>query len=268
MRSTRQILYGLDLISATDGGGNQEYYLYDGLGSTTELADGAGTVAKTYQYDVFGTLRGQTGSSPNEFTFTGEQMDSTGLQYLRARYYDPTIGRFLSQDPLGVGHPYVYASDNPVRYVDPSGLCHEETGLWDYLCGYWAHNKEGVNFGQQYLLCYDYGCHVSYILPANMICFPGPPDQPLPCQEAQYTQGISFLGIELHNPVTNFIDFVERNGRCISAVTEGALQAIRDSLIMAAAELADVPTWFHFVEGSHLTYETTQSEREINEACP
>ena len=44
-----------------------------------------------------------------------------GLYYLRARYYDPTIGRFMSQDPLPAGNPYAYVGNNPVRYVDPSG---------------------------------------------------------------------------------------------------------------------------------------------------
>lgn len=53
----------------------------------------------TYEYDVFGNIRSQTGASANEFTYTGEQVDTTEMQYLRARYYDPAVGRFLSQDP-------------------------------------------------------------------------------------------------------------------------------------------------------------------------
>lgn len=86
-------VYGLDLISRTDSSGNQESYLTDGLGSTT---------------DVFGAIQSQTGSSPNEFKFTGEQMDGSGLQFLRARYYDDATGRFLGRDPA----PYLqrYAS--------------------------------------------------------------------------------------------------------------------------------------------------------------
>ncbi len=136
-------VYGLDLISATDGGGVQTYFLYDGLGSTSDLTDGSGNVVDGYTYDVFGALRsGSPGAT--DFLFTGEQRDAdSGLYYLRARYYDPEIGRFLSRDPARGGHPYGYVANNPVRYVDPSGLCHIETGLWDYLCGYWAHNREG-----------------------------------------------------------------------------------------------------------------------------
>ncbi len=71
---------------------------------------------------MFGAIRSQSGSSPNEFKFTGEQVDSTGLQYLRARYYDPAIGRFLSQDPVPGGNLYAYVGNNPVLLVDPYGL--------------------------------------------------------------------------------------------------------------------------------------------------
>lgn len=93
-------VYGLDLISATDGQGDQTYFLYDGLGSTTDLTDDEGDVVDGYTYDVFGPIRSQSGSSENYWLFTGEQRDSeSGLYYLRARYYDPAIGRFLSQDP-------------------------------------------------------------------------------------------------------------------------------------------------------------------------
>jgi RHS repeat-associated protein len=84
----------------------------------------------TYSYDVFGALRSHTGSSTNYWQFTGQQSDSTSnLYYLRARYYDPASGRFLTQDPLrGSGlspqslNPYAYALNNPTNRVDPSGL--------------------------------------------------------------------------------------------------------------------------------------------------
>jgi len=69
-------VYGLDLISRTDSGGVQEYYLYDGLGSTTDLTDGSGNNVASYGYDVFGAIRSQSGSSANLWLFTGEQRDS------------------------------------------------------------------------------------------------------------------------------------------------------------------------------------------------
>lgn len=60
---TNTYVYGLDLISAADGSGAQTYFLYDGLGSTTDLTDGSGNTVAGYSYDVFGAIRSQTGSS-------------------------------------------------------------------------------------------------------------------------------------------------------------------------------------------------------------
>ena len=303
-------VYGLDLISATDGAGVQTYSLNDGLGSTTDLTDGSANPTDDYSYDVFGTIRSQSGSSSNYWLFTGEQRDgqpgvaggvqrlpldvvvsstnltgatvanldddpdadegdwatatsvadtslrvgfptppgdptvgadlqefrvllrkdatggndptydielwetgggaplatlvsgatlssdtgvvvsatwdasllgtsdgsavelkvvgdrsngpsskrrtvevgavewnvdfggtpSSELYYLRARYYDPETGRLLSQDPLPGGHPYAYVGNNPVNFIDPTGL---------HCKGWHPHHclKEGVEEG-------------------------------------------------------------------------------------------------------------------------
>jgi RHS repeat-associated protein len=127
---TTYYVYGLDLIASVTGG-TPTYYLTDGLGSTTELADNSGDVSDTYTYDAFGSIRTHTGTSANEFTFTGEQMDGTGLQYLRARYYDPAIGRFITQDPLASIQRYAYVGSNPLRFTDPLGLDCTLTTPWE-----------------------------------------------------------------------------------------------------------------------------------------
>ncbi len=86
-------VYGLDLVAAIDGSDDATYFLYDGLGSTTELLDEAGDVTDAYAYDVFGAVRASTGSSDNDWLFTGEQHDAdSDLYYLRARYYDSATG--------------------------------------------------------------------------------------------------------------------------------------------------------------------------------
>jgi RHS repeat-associated protein len=114
-------VYGLGRVSEVGPGTTTRYYLTDALGSVLALADSSGSVLNSYEYDVFGGVRSSTGSTANAFTFTGEQTDaSTGLEYLRARYYDADTGRFLSLDPLGDGYDYAY--DNPAMYTDPSGL--------------------------------------------------------------------------------------------------------------------------------------------------
>jgi RHS repeat-associated protein len=104
-------------------------YLADALGSTLALADPAATpvVKASYTYDPYGNAT-VTGSAPtNPFTFTGREQDgATGLQYNRARYYCPTFGRFVSEDPLGFHgsgtNVYGYAAQSPINLSDALGL--------------------------------------------------------------------------------------------------------------------------------------------------
>jgi YD repeat-containing protein len=72
---TYAYVYGLDLISMTDGSGNQKYFSYDGLGSVTDITNGSGTVTDTFVYDVFGAVTARTGSSATIGKFTGAQAD-------------------------------------------------------------------------------------------------------------------------------------------------------------------------------------------------
>ncbi len=127
---TNTYVYGLDLVSGTDGAGVQTYFLYDGLGSATGLTDGSGNNPVSYAYDIFGAIRSQTGSSPNYWLFAADQRDAeSSFYYLRARYYDPATGRFLGRDSF-LGYPsdpetlngYVYTLNNPVNLIDPQGL--------------------------------------------------------------------------------------------------------------------------------------------------
>jgi len=101
------------------------YYEADGLGSVTSLTTPTGTVAATYTYDSFGFMTASTGSATNWFRYTARQFDSdTGLYNYRARYYDPAIGRFISEDPIGFYggvNFYRYTSNSPVNFTDPLG---------------------------------------------------------------------------------------------------------------------------------------------------
>jgi len=121
-QGTALSLYGLQRISMTNSSVGQIYYQYDGLGSVRSLSDSSGNSAATYSYDAFGKPDLTTGSGDNDFLFTGEQMDTeTGLIYLRARYYDPETGRFITRDPATSLSRYTYVQNNPVRFTDPSG---------------------------------------------------------------------------------------------------------------------------------------------------
>jgi len=121
-------LYGDDLIKQSKAA-NDSYYLYDGLGSTRALTDATGSIINTYDYESFGSVLNQTGTTENNYLFTGEQYDA-GLDnyYLRARYYDQNVGRFTqmdtwmgrNNDPVTL-HKYLYANVDPVNNVDPTG---------------------------------------------------------------------------------------------------------------------------------------------------
>jgi RHS repeat-associated protein len=110
-----------ELSSGTVG-----YYQQDALGSITSLSNSAGALANTYKYDSFGNLSASTGTLTNTFRFTGRESDSeTALRYYRARYYDPTVGRFMSEDPIrfdGGADFYTYVENDPTNFADPLGL--------------------------------------------------------------------------------------------------------------------------------------------------
>ncbi len=121
-------VYGDDLIRMRRDG-NNAYYHYDGNHSTRFLTDATGDVTDTYAYDAFGNLLASTGSTLNYYLYTGQQYDpNLGFYYLRARYYQPENGRFISMDPF-MGHihdpislhKYLYAHNNPVNLYDPTG---------------------------------------------------------------------------------------------------------------------------------------------------
>lgn len=133
-------VYGHDLLYSVTGE-NVTVLHSDPLGSTIATTDGTGQVTARMAYDVFGERR-DADASPTAFTFTGERMDATGLQYLRARYYDPAVGRFISRDPFPAQaadtqtfNRYLYAKNNPTNYVDPSGKWPSLTDIGVALCG-------------------------------------------------------------------------------------------------------------------------------------
>jgi RHS repeat-associated protein len=99
------------------------------LGSTRNLTDSSGITTDSYWYYGFGELLNKTGTTLNNYLFTGEQFDkSLRFYYLRARYYNPEIGRFITADPVEGNiyepislHKYLYAGLDPVNKIDPSG---------------------------------------------------------------------------------------------------------------------------------------------------
>lgn len=109
-------------IRQTDANGNL-YYSKDHLGSTNALTNDSGQVVESIGYDSFGN---STGSGYTRYTYTGREFDAdTGLYYYRARWYDPQVGRFISEDPArfrGGLNWYAYVDNDPVNFRDPTGL--------------------------------------------------------------------------------------------------------------------------------------------------
>ena len=106
-------------IHAQYDGTDWQYTAQDGLGSVRGLIDSTLGVDAVQSYDPIGN---PDGSYPVGFGFTGEQTDANGQVYLRARYYDPSIGVFTSLDPMETPNRYAYVSGNPINRTDPSGL--------------------------------------------------------------------------------------------------------------------------------------------------
>jgi RHS repeat-associated protein len=95
------------------------YFAVDGLGSIVVRSDGDGNVLDSAAYSPWG-------DGTSLFGYTGRESFDGGLLYYRARNYDPAIGRFLSEEPMGFDggrNDYAYADGNPVLLRDPFGLC-------------------------------------------------------------------------------------------------------------------------------------------------
>jgi RHS repeat-associated protein len=108
----------IDEPLAESRSGTVSYYEQDGVGSVTSLSSATGTLAQTYAYDSFGNTTNSSGSLTNFFRYAGREFDTeSGLYFNRARYYGPSVGRFLSEDPVdfdGGINFYEYVGNNPV----------------------------------------------------------------------------------------------------------------------------------------------------------
>jgi RHS repeat-associated protein len=97
----------------------------DGLGSVIRTVAGS-TPNAAFRYDSFGRVVAQGGIRQSPFAFQGRELDpESGLYYFRARYYDPVVGRFLTEDPIGLwggSNVYAFVGNNPVNILDPEGL--------------------------------------------------------------------------------------------------------------------------------------------------
>jgi RHS repeat-associated protein len=137
----RSYSYGLQRIDENQlvsGVWAPSFYGYDAFGSVRFLTDPTGAVTDTYDYDGWGNKFHTTGSTPNNYLYRGEQYDpDLTLYYLRARYFNPLTGRFLSRDPEAgkttdpkTLRKYLYAGGDPINAWDPTGRQDEVEFSW------------------------------------------------------------------------------------------------------------------------------------------
>lgn len=117
---------GVDQFFGRSEGTTDRYFLTGALGSTVALADSTGALTTEYTYEPFGKAAASGEASSSAFQFTGrESGGATGLQYSRARYYNPSWGRFISEDPIGFAggdsNLYSYVGNSPTNLTDPTG---------------------------------------------------------------------------------------------------------------------------------------------------
>jgi RHS repeat-associated protein len=128
---TANLLTGLGIdetFTRTDASGASTL-LGDALGSALALADTSGAVQTQFTFDPFGATASSGATNTNPLQYTGRDNDRTSLYYYRARYYAPSIGRFISEDPLDGdegANLYAYARNDPTDFRDPLGLCAED----------------------------------------------------------------------------------------------------------------------------------------------
>lgn len=117
-------VYGLGLISRIDDNNQTSYYHDDFRGSTIAMTDANANITHQYQYDDYGNILQIQEADSNPFRYVGKygvMYEDETLDFMRARYYDPEIGRFISEDPIWSTNLYPYANNNPIMAADPGG---------------------------------------------------------------------------------------------------------------------------------------------------
>ncbi len=117
-------IYGIGLIYRIKADGTYQYYHYNNVGSTIAMTDQSQNITHKYFYTPFGELLAKAEKDFNPFRYVGQfgvMDEENGLYFMRARYYDPVAGRFISEDPIWDVNLYAYANNNPHMFIDPKG---------------------------------------------------------------------------------------------------------------------------------------------------
>ena len=144
---TRKYIYGKGLVAVATPSARYCYH-FNGTGSTTALTNMNQTVVNSYAYDPFGQVLGEQEAVPQPFKFVGQygvMAEDGGLYYMRARYYDSSTGRFISEDPIGFAggdmNLFGYVQNDPLNAIDPDGKLIQLVAVAALVAvGYMAYN--------------------------------------------------------------------------------------------------------------------------------
>jgi RHS repeat-associated protein len=130
---------------------------HDSLQSLNAKTGPDGSVLQTASYGAFGNLLDETNPNPNAtyVRYTGRELDNTGFYYYRARYYDPAVGRFISEDPLGFRagvNFYAYVGNNPINANDPTG---QDAAPYHFIATFVAARREGMSMSESLALAWN-----------------------------------------------------------------------------------------------------------------
>jgi RHS repeat-associated protein len=145
-------VYGLGLISRIKPNGTTHYYHYDFRGSTLAMTDASANTTHFYAYDEFGNILDAQEQDFNAFRYVGKygvMYEGDSLYFMRARFYDSEIGRFLSEDPIWSVNLYVYTENSPINNSDPLGLYTVQHGF-GFSAGYMLSAKGEIGLAISY----------------------------------------------------------------------------------------------------------------------
>lgn len=229
---TNYYIYGVGLlyeVTETATATNTLTYHYDYRGSTIALSDGNGNVTDRMEYSAYATLTYRTGTHDTPFLFNGRygvMTDPNGLLYMRARYYNPYLCRFLNADPSGFSgglNFYAYADGNPVSYLDPFGL----GTLGENNISPSSYNLGGENLVSTSTPPYPYGPIISetqvlghygvYSIPGPTslgLGAIGPTGQPFWDTQVTFSQSFNGSGLQTYNSQVTTTGTIWPGGAC------------------------------------------------------
>lgn len=156
---TRYYVYGMGLLAMITPENQTYCYHFDATGNTIAITDNTENVINGYAYDPYGKVVDEVETVQQPFKFVGQygvMAEQNGFYYMRARYYDPGVGRFISEDPIGLAggdvNLYGYVTNNPINLVDPSGLL---APPWHFGITSIAAMNSGKSLGESLILAWN-----------------------------------------------------------------------------------------------------------------